>query len=448
MDGVLVVDALVPVLAVALLAPLVVGLLPRLPVPQVVLLLAGGILIGPEVLGLSSPSGVQVLADVGLGFVFLLAGYEVDLRLFREDAGRRAVVAWTVSVVLALGVVALLATAGLVQAFVPVALGLTTTALGTLLPVLRENGLLSGRLGRYLLAAGGVGELFPVLAIALLLGAQNRFTALASLGAVAVLAVLLALARRAVRDGGRLATVVLLGQHETAQITLRATILLLITLIAVTDEFHLDAVLGAFLAGVVLRRWAAGASPVLESKLDAVGYGFFIPVFFVYSGMSLDLHSIAEAPLRVALFLALMLAVRGAPALLVYRGVLTWRQRSQTALVTATALPVLVALAEIGVRNGTMLRENAAALVGAGVLTVLVFPALAVAFGRPAPAPAGSSARRPGRPAEQAPLEGTGDQQQEEPEVVDRRDEHPQDEGHDDGRRRDQARHGRRRARP
>jgi Kef-type K+ transport system membrane component KefB len=396
-DGVLVVDALVPVLAVALLAPLLVGLLPRLPVPQVVLLLAGGILIGPQVLGLSAPDGVRVLADVGLGFVFLLAGYEVDLRLFREDAGRRAVVAWCVSLVLALGVVALLAAAGLVRAFVPVALGLTTTALGTLLPVLRENGLLSGRLGRYLLAAGGVGELFPVLAIALFLGSQNRFTALASLGAVAVLAVLLGLGRRAVRDGGRLATVVALGQHETAQITLRATMLLLITLIAVTDQFHLDAVLGAFLAGVVLRRWAGGDSPVLESKLDAVGYGFFIPVFFVYSGMSLDLHSIAEAPLRVVLFLALMVAVRGLPALVVYRGVLPWRQRGQTALVTATALPVLVALAEIGLRNGTMLPENAAALVGAGVLTVLLFPAMAVALGRSAPGPGGQPAVPAGR---------------------------------------------------
>jgi Kef-type K+ transport system membrane component KefB len=354
-------------------------------VPQVVLLLVGGILIGPDVLGLSSPGGVQVLADVGLGFVFLLAGYEVDLRLFGEDAGRRAVLAWFVSLGLATAVVGLLAGAGLVRAFVPVALGLTTTALGTLLPVLREHGLLSGRLGRYLLAAGGVGELFPVLAIAVFLGTQNRFTALASLAGVAVLAVLLGFARRAVRDGGRLATVVALGQHSTAQITLRATILLLITLIAVTDEFHLDAVLGAFLAGVVLRRWVGTASPQLESKLDAVGYGFFIPIFFVYSGMGLDLDAIAGAPLRVLLFFGLMLAVRGLPALLVYRGALALRQRVQTALITATALPVLVALAEIGLRNGTMLAENAAALVGAGVLTVLVFPAAAVALGPPAP---------------------------------------------------------------
>jgi Kef-type K+ transport system membrane component KefB len=141
-DAVLLVDDLVAVFVVALLAPVVVGLLPRLPVPQVVLLLAGGILIGPDVLGLSTPGGVQVLADVGLGFVFLLAGYEVDLRLFGQDAGRRAVLAWFVSLVLALGAVGLLAAAGLVRAFVPVALGLTTTALGTLLPVLREHGLL------------------------------------------------------------------------------------------------------------------------------------------------------------------------------------------------------------------------------------------------------------------------------------------------------------------
>jgi Kef-type K+ transport system membrane component KefB len=339
---------------------------------------------------------VQVLADVGLGFVFLLAGYEVDLRLFRQDAGRRAVVAWAASLLFAIGVVAALSRAGLVRAFVPVALALTTTALGTLLPILRDNGLLTGRLGSHLLAAGGVGELFPVLAIAVFLGTQNRFTALVSLGGVAVLALLLGLARRAIREGGRLATVITLGQHETAQITLRGTILLLVALIAVTDRFHLDAVLGAFLAGVVLRRWVGASSPALESKLGAVGYGFFIPVFFVYSGMALDLDSIAGAPLRVALFAALMLAVRGLPALVVYRAVLGLRERTQTALVTATALPVLVALTEIGLRNGTMLPENAAALVGAGVLTVLVLPALAVRLGRseggaaPAPVPTGA----------------------------------------------------------
>jgi Kef-type K+ transport system membrane component KefB len=205
---------------------------------------------------------------------------------------------------------------------------------------------------------------------------------LVAVAAVAVLALLLSLAPHALRAGGRLTTVISAGQDDTTQTTLRGTILLLVGLIAITDQFHLDAVLGAFLAGVVLRRWAGAEAPLLESKLDAVGYGFFVPLFFVYSGMRVDLHSIAEAPLRLVLFFVLMVAVRGGPALLVYRGVLPVRERGQTALITATALPVLVALTEIGLRSGTMLRENAAALVGAGVISVLVLPVLAISLGR------------------------------------------------------------------
>ncbi|MGY1739513.1 MULTISPECIES: cation:proton antiporter [unclassified Blastococcus] len=405
MDDVVSIDTLAAAAAVALVAAVLSGLLPRLPVPQVVLLLAGGVLIGPDVLGVGATADIRVLADVGLGFVFLLAGYEFDLRLFREDAGRRALLSWAVSLCLAVGVAGVLRAAGTVESVLPIALGLTTTALGTLLPVLREAGLLGGRLGRYLLAAGGVGELLPVLVIAVFLGSQGRFAALVSLAAVGVLAVVLALLRHAVREDGRLADVVRAGQNETAQITLRATILLLLTLLAVTERFHLDAVLGAFLAGIVLRHWVGAAAPLLESKLDAVGYGFFVPLFFVYSGMGLDLDAIAAAPLLLVLFLVLMVAVRGGPVLLVYRRVLAWRQRCQTALVSATALPVLVALTEVAVRSGTMSTEDAAALVGAGVVTVLVLPALAVALDRrpPAPAPAPSA----GSPAGPGPASGS-----------------------------------------
>ena len=125
---------------------------------------------------------------------------------------------------------------------------------------------------------------------------------------------------------------------------------------------------------------AGESAPALEDKLDVVGYGFFIPVFFVYSGMTVDLHSIASAPLRLLLFFVLLIVVRGLPALLVYRRVLSLRERLQVVLVTATALPLLVALSEIGLRNGTMLPENAAALVGAGVLTVVALPTIAIAM--------------------------------------------------------------------
>jgi Kef-type K+ transport system membrane component KefB len=157
---------------------------------------------------------------------------------------------------------------------------------------------------------------------------------------------------------------------------------LLFALLVIAADFGLDVVLGAFLAGVVLRRWAPGDVHSLEAKLDAVGYGFFIPVFFVTSGMSLDLHSIIESPARLVVFFLLFLVVRGLPALLFYRHDLPVRGRVQMMLLTATALPLLVALGAIGLESGTMLPENAAALVGAGVLSVIVFPAVAVSLGR------------------------------------------------------------------
>jgi Kef-type K+ transport system membrane component KefB len=391
------IDTLLVIAAVAAATPLLVALLPWLRVPQVVLLIAGGIVIGPEALGFGSPSSVQVLSDLGLGFVFLLAGYEVEIALFASSPGRRAMSSWFITAAVSGGVVAALDAAGIVRAYVPVAIALTTTALGTLLPILREHDMLHGRFGHHLVAAGAVGELFPVLAIALFLGIVNRFVALLSLASVGAIAVALGASRR-VLGRGRLLEIVRKSQHETNQAILRCTVLLLMVLLAATNEFHLDAVLGAFLAGMVLRRWAGSSAHVLEEKLDAIGYGFFIPIFFVYSGMTLDIDSIADAPLRVVLFLALMLAVRG---------LLRSRERLELALITATSLPLLVALAEIGRRNGTMLPENGAALVGAGVLSVLILPSAAIAVrkrGKPEPAdtgPAESESADPD-PVEQA----------------------------------------------
>jgi Kef-type K+ transport system membrane component KefB len=374
-------DTLLYTAVVAALAPVLVALLPGPRIPQVVVLLAGGVLIGPEALGWADRAEIDLLANVGLGFLFLLAGYELDLGLFRERAGRLAMAGWLVTLALAAALVGALAAAGLVRAFVVVALGLTTTTFGTLLPILRDNDLLGGRFGRYLLAAGAVGELFPIFAIALFLGANNKFVALGSLAAVGILAVVLTFAPRLVR-GNKLGQVLREGEGSTAQTTVRLTVLLLLLLLAVAEEFGLDVVLGAFLAGIVLRRWAPGDVHALEGKLDAIGYGFFIPLFFVASGMSLDVRSIAGAPLRLAAFFVLLLVVRGVPALFLYRRDLPAVRRVQLMLLTATALPLLVALAEIGVRNGTMLRENAAALVGAGALSVLVFPMAAVVIER------------------------------------------------------------------
>ena len=378
---------LVAVALVAALAPIVVAVLPGPRVPQVVILLLGGVLIGPHVLGLAETSSIQLLSNIGLGFLFLLAGYELDPGLLRQQPGRLAMVGWLISAVIAIGVTSGLGAAGYIRDYVPIGLALTTTALGTLLPILRDNDMLGGSFGQYVYAAGAAGELFPILIIAVFLTGRGNFIALASVALVGALAV--ALSAIPWLTGHRtVQRIVQEGQDETAQITLRGAMVLLFVLLAIANRFGLDVVLGALLAGMVLRGWARHSNmdiTGLEHKFDAVGYGIFIPIFFVSSGMTLDIKTIAENPGRLLVFFLLLLVVRGLPSLLVYRRALPARQRVEMTFITATTLPLLIALVEIGQRDGVMLPANAAALVGAGVLSVLVYPLIAVMLHRSAP---------------------------------------------------------------
>jgi Kef-type K+ transport system membrane component KefB len=374
-------QALLVVTLVAALAPMIVAALPGPGIPQVVVLILAGVLIGPQGLGLASTAGIRLLSDVGLGFLFLLAGYELDPRLLRAHAGRLAIIGWVISAVIAVGAVAALGFLGFVHAFVPIGLALTTTALGTLLPILHDNNMLSGQFGRYVMAAGAVGELFPIVAISLFLTGRGEFVAIASILAVGVMAVLLTLLPRIIGDT-RLRALIRQGRRATSQTTLRWSIVLLLLLLVAAARFGLDVVLGAMLAGMVLRSWTQQVDvdlTPLEGKLDAVGYGFFIPVFFVASGMALDVKSIAENPVRLIVFFVLLLVVRGLPSLLVYRRAVPLRQRVEMTFITATTMPLLIALAAIGLSTGVMLPANAAALVGAGVLSVLFYPAIAIA---------------------------------------------------------------------
>jgi Kef-type K+ transport system membrane component KefB len=378
------------VVAVTAAAPIVAGLV-RGWVPQVVLLIFAGIAIGPEMLDWATPSDVSLLSDVGLGLLFLLAGYELDLGLFRERAGRLAIVGWTVSLLVAVAVVGLLTFVEAIEDFAILVIALTTTALGTLLPILRENQMLGGRLGRYFFAAGAVGEIAPILAIAVFLGASGSALEVVLLFVLAAIALAAArLQKRMVGTG--LARIVLASEHATAQSTLRIVMALLIGLLFVSAEFGFDIVLGAFVAGMVVRHWAPGDVRALELKLDVLAYGFFVPIFFVHSGMTLDVRSVAEAPWLPFVLLAAMVVVRGLPSLFVYRGALPAVERVQMTLLTATALPLLVALTAIGVADGSMGRSVAASLVMAGVLSVLVLPLLAVVLHRRthgAPGPGG-----------------------------------------------------------
>ena len=396
-------DDLVAVMLVAALAPLVVAMLPGPRIPQVVVFLLGGVLIGPHVLGFAETSSIQLLANIGLGFLFLLAGYELDPRLLRQEPGRLAIGGWLMSAAIAVGVAAALTAAGYIRDYVPVGLALTTTALGTLLPILRDNGMLAGEFGRHVFAAGAVGELFPILIIAVFLGQRGSFVALASVALVGALALVLTVVPSLARSAA-VQRIVTEGQESTGQVTLRWSMVLLFALLAVASRFGLDVVLGAVLAGMVLRGWTRHLSmdtASLEHKFDAVGYGLFIPVFFISSGMSFDLKSISEDPLRLILFFVLLIVVRGLPSLLVYRRALAPVQRLEMTFITATSLPLLIALAAIGEQDGVMLPSTAASMIGAGVLSVLVFPLIAVGLHRRAtltPADVGMTAEETPQP--------------------------------------------------
>jgi Kef-type K+ transport system membrane component KefB len=371
---------LVAVALVAALTPLVVALLPGPKIPQVVIFLLGGILIGPHVLGAAETNNIQLLSDVGLGFLFLLAGYELDPLLLRQRPGRLAITGWLMSAAISIGVTAGLTAVGYIKDYVPVGLALTTTALGTLLPILRDNDMLGGAFGRHVFAAGAVGELFPILIIAVFLTKRGHFIALASVIAVGVIAIILSLVPWLAKSK-TVRKVLTDGQDATAQITLRWAVVLLFALLAFASRFGLDVVLGAMLAGIVLRIWTRRLNldtENLERKFDTVGYGIFIPIFFISSGMTIDLTAIIHSPLRLLVLLVLLLVVRGLPSLLVYRHDLEPRERVEMTFITATSLPLLIALAEIGEQDGVMLPATAAALVGAGVLSVLIYPLIAV----------------------------------------------------------------------
>ena len=223
---------------------------------------------------------------------------------------------------------------------------------------------------------GAAGELFPILIIAVFLTGRGNFIALASVALVGALAIVLSAVPWLARSS-TVQRIIREGQDATGQTTLRWAVVLLFLLLAIASRFGLDVVLGALLAGIVLRAWTRRFNmdtAGLEHKFDAVGYGIFIPIFFVSSGMTLDLKAIAQNPLRLLTFFLLLLVVRGLPSLLVYRRALPARPRVEMTFITATTLPLLIALVEIGERDGVMLPANAAALVGAACSRSWYFP--------------------------------------------------------------------------
>lgn len=369
------------VVAIAAAVPILIGML-RLPVPEVVLFLVLGVVFGPSVLAfMQIDAPINLISELGLGMLFFLAGFELERSALRGRDGRLAVFGWLASIGLAVICVLALASLGVIRDGIAIAIVLTTTALGTLLPILRERGELNGRFGTLFMGAGAVGELGPIIAVALFLGTRSMLAAIFALIVFALIAGAL-FTMPARLKAPRLMDLIQRGSATASQTSTRLTMVLLVGLLTIAAAFGFDVVLGAFAAGMIVRRFVPrGTVSVLEHRMEAIAFGFFIPIFFIVSGANLDIASIIESPLRLLIFTLLLLVCRGVPQFFLYRSTIPdVRERAKFSLYVATALPLLVAVTEIEVRNGAMLDANAASIVGAGVLSVLIFPAVAAAL--------------------------------------------------------------------
>jgi Kef-type K+ transport system membrane component KefB len=375
------VGTLVLIAIVAVISPILADLTGRLAIPGVVLEIALGIVIGPAVLGLAHPGSVIVaLEEMGLAYLMFLAGLELDLPRIRGRSLRLATAGWLISLALALSIASVLTVIGTVIDAVVISLALTTTALGMLLPILRDAGLFEGRFGARIMAIGSVGEFAPILAVAVFLDHRNPGTTAVLLFVFVVVAVSAALVA-ARPHPPRVLQFLHRHVHSSAQLPVRVAVLLIIGLVFLAFRLGLDILLGAFAAGIVVKLFVRGEdTPVVKGKLEAIGFGFLVPIFFIVSGMQFDVRALFATPtglLRVPLFLVLFLVVRGTPALLLYRRDLPRPELVPLALLSATGLPLIVVITTIGVQEGSMRPVNAAALVAAGMLSVLLYPALA-----------------------------------------------------------------------
>lgn len=384
---------------IALLAPLLLGLAPRLRVPAVVLEIVAGIVVGPHGLGLVEVDlPLQIVSLLGLGFLLFLAGLEIDVHRLRGQILRLAVLGYVVTLALGTAAGAGFNAIGWVQSPLLLAVTLSATSLGLVVPVLKDAGRAEGAVGQFTIAAASVADFAAVLLLSLVFstegGSPGERIVMVGLFAllVVVAGVVVATAGRSQRIGGVLVRL----QDTTAEIRVRAAVVLLVAFVALAEQFGLETILGAFLAGAVvgLVDRDTTSHPRFRIKLEALGYGFLIPVFFVTSGLRLDLGGLVDDPAalaRVPLFLAALLVVRGVPALLSIR-VLGTRSGLAVALLQATSLPFIVTATQIGVETGLMAPVTAAALVCAGLLSVLLFPAVALLLLRQP-----AEVRQPGR---------------------------------------------------
>jgi Kef-type K+ transport system membrane component KefB len=379
--------SLLIVVAVAFGAPLLLGLFPRVRLPAVVLEIVAGIVIGPSGLGwVEVDVTIEVLALIGLAFLLFLSGLEIDFHRLRGPVLRLAGLGWALSFAIAVAVCLGLSGAGLVDTPLFVAILLSATSLGVVVAVLKDAGEVSTTFGQLVIAAGTIADFGAIILLSLFFSGEGGVGAtLFLIGTLIAIAAAVYVAVLGGERSRRISQDLLRLQDTTAQIRVRGAIVLLVGFAATAEALGLEVILGAFAAGALLSlldRDETMTHSQFRPKLEAIGFGVFIPVFFVASGVRFDLGALFESASSIAMvpiFLVALLLVRGLPALL-YRRIVSDRQAAVAGLFQATSLPFIVAGVAIGTELGLVDAAGGAGIVAAGLLSVLIFPALGLSM--------------------------------------------------------------------
>src|SRR2546425_5471447 len=379
-------SGLLIVTVVAFAAPLLLGLTPARRLPAIVLEIVAGIIIGPSVLGwVKVDLPLSILSVLGLAFLLFLAGLEVELERLRGRLLMYVGLAFLLSLGLALLVGIGLYVAGQVVSPLLIAIILVATGLGIVIPVLKDAGESDSDFGQLVIAGAMLAEFGSIILLSLFFSreATNTTTKLVLLGGFVLLAAGFVFVVLRLERSMRIAAVLLRLQDTTAQIRIRGAFMLLVAFVALASLLGLETILGAFIAGVILRLVDGDrmmTHPQFRQKLEAVGFGVFIPIFFVTSGIRFDLAALFSSPstlLRVPIFLVALLLVRGVSAFL-YRPLVGNRRSAVAGLLQATSLSFIVAASQIGMELGLITKATGAALITAGLLSVLIFPIMAL----------------------------------------------------------------------
>jgi Kef-type K+ transport system membrane component KefB len=376
------------VVAAGFAAPFALGFFPKVRLPAIVFELVLGIILGPAVLGwVSVDQPVAVMSLIGLAVLLFLAGIEIEFDMLRGKVLRATLIGFVLSFGIAIVLGLILKEAGLVKQPIFLAVLLCATSLGVLVPVLKDAGQVNSTFGQLVIAAGSIADFGAVILLSLLFSEKSTSTTsqVILLAGLFVIALLIGLAVAGIEHSKTVRMVLSRLQDTTAQIRVRAAFLILIGFVALAGKLGLEVILGAFLAGAIVSlvdQDRQMTHPLFRRKLEAVGFGVFIPVFFVTSGVKYDLNALTSSGstiVRVPIFLAALMIARGLPAVL-YARLIPRKQVAIAGLMQGTSLPFIVAGTAIGQQLGLISAGSSAALIAAGLLSVLIFPALSLSL--------------------------------------------------------------------